>query len=75
MKHVIEGARLRSLIFNCHSLLRHKYRKSPLWAMVSDITGHGSTISVEICVQCGFAPGQDCGQKELEPYFKPEVAS
>ena len=64
--HVIAGNRLACLIANCHRLLRHKYRSSPLWAMVSDITSHGSTYSVEICLQAGYDPNQTCGVKTLK---------
>jgi hypothetical protein len=64
--HIIEGNRLAIMISNCHRLLRHKYRNSPLWAMVSDITGHGSTYSVEICLQCGYDPNQNCGCEKLK---------
>ncbi len=64
--HVIGGNRLACLIANCHRLLRHKYRKTPLWAMVSDITSHGSTYSVEICLQAGYDPNQNCGVAKLK---------
>ncbi len=64
--HVIGGNRLACMIANCHQLLRHKYRKTPLWAMVSDITGHGSTYSVEICLQAGYDPNQNCGLAKLK---------
>ena len=64
--HVIAGKRLAVLISNCHRKLRHQYRRSPLWAMVSDITGHGSTYSVEICLQCGYDPNQNCGLENLK---------
>lgn len=66
LAHVIGGNRLACLIANCHRLLRHKYRQSPLWSMVADITGHGSTISCEICKQAGYDPHQSCGAKDLK---------
>lgn len=47
-------------------MLRHRYRKTPLWAMVSDITSHGSTYSVEICLQAGYDPNQNCGSEKLK---------
>lgn len=65
-EHVISGKRLACLIANCHRLLRHKYRKTPLWAMVRDITSHGSTYSVEICLQAGYDPNQNCGVAKLK---------
>ena len=66
--HVIAGNRLACLISNCHRLLRGKYKGSPLWAMVSDITSHGSTYSVEICLQSGYDPNQKCSVKELRKF-------
>lgn len=65
--HVIEGVRLRCLIANARRLLRRQYRTSPLWALVSDLTGHGATVSGEICRQCGYDPMQLCGTKDLQP--------
>ena len=64
--HVIAGNRLACLIANCHQMMRHRYRKTPLWAMVSDITSHGSTYSVEICLQAGYDPNQNCGSAKLK---------
>lgn len=53
---VIKGERLRTLIKNAHRLMRRSYTNRPLWSMVADLTGHGSTISCEICRQAGFQP-------------------
>lgn len=64
-EHVIAGSRLRLLIGNSHRLLRRKYRGSPLWALVSDLTGHGSTISAEICKQAEYDPNQMCVVQKL----------
>jgi len=64
--HVIEGRRLAVLISNAHRLLGTKYRRSPLWALVSDLTGHGATISSEICTQAGYDPCQPCGPIKLK---------
>ena len=44
--------------------MRNKYRNIPLWAFVSDITGHGSGYSSQICHECGWVPDQD-GSKPL----------
>jgi len=65
-EHVIAGRRLTCAIANCHRMLRHRYRKSPLWALVSDITGHGSGHSIEICLQCGYDPHGSAGLKTLK---------
>lgn len=65
---VIEGVRLRCLIVNAHSLLRNKFRKSPLWAMVSSLTGHGSTASCEMCRSVGLDPHQLSGAEQLQPF-------
>jgi hypothetical protein len=64
--HVIAGNRLACLIANCHRMMRHRYRRTPLWAMVSDITSHGSTYSIEICLQAGYDPNQNCGSAKLK---------
>lgn len=63
--HAITGSRLRVLIINAHRLLGRKYRGSPLWSLVSDLTGHGCTVSTEICQSVNLAPCQPCGGKEL----------
>lgn len=65
-EYKIEGARLHTLICNAQRLLGKRYKKSPLWSLVSDLTGHGSTISTEICQQCGIDPGQPCDSKYLK---------
>jgi hypothetical protein len=64
--HVIAGKRLTCLISNAHRLLKGRYRQSPLWALVSDLTGNGSTTSVDICRAAGFDPSQPCGSKYLK---------
>lgn len=58
MPHKIEGDRLALIIRNAHRILRHTsaYRGAPLWVMVRDLTGHGSTVSKEICFECGINP-------------------
>ena len=45
--HVIAGQRLTCLISNAHRLLKGRYRKSPLWSLVADLTGNGSTTSTQ----------------------------
>jgi hypothetical protein len=46
------------MLRNVHSLLQknRKYARSPNWALVSDVTGHGSTISAQICREIGWDP-------------------
>lgn len=45
---------------------RGKWRGQPLWYLVSEITGHGSTYSVEICSGLGFDPHHKLGEP-LQP--------
>ena len=68
MIHIYEisGTELEKLIENCHRLLRAQYRTSPLWALVSDITGHAASFACDICVQCGYNPNQPCGAEKLQ---------
>jgi hypothetical protein len=60
-------ARVQIAIVNLHRMLGRKYRTSPLWALVSDVWGHGSTVSGEICIACGLDPCQPCSAKKLKP--------
>lgn len=69
---VIAGERLRCLIMNAHRLLRPKYRGSPLWALVSDLTGYGSTTSCHICRSVGLEPVQMCDEVTLKEYISPK---
>lgn len=66
VQHVIAGQRVTCLISNAHRLLKARYRKSPLWAMVADLTGNGSATSAEICQAAGYDPSQPCGAKYLK---------
>ena len=50
----ISGLRLRGLFLNAGRLLERKYGKSPMWALVSDLTGHGCTMSIKLCNELGF---------------------
>ncbi len=65
--HVIAGARLTCLIINAHQLLCAKYSKCALWCLVTDLTGHGSTVAAEICQQAGLDPHQSCSNRTLRP--------
>lgn len=62
----IEGTVARTIIINCHALMRMKYRGLPLWSMVRHITGHGSGKSAEICRSANLDPHQECGLKTLK---------
>jgi hypothetical protein len=62
---VIESERLKCIIQNAHRLLKNKYRGQPLWVIVSELTGHGSQISAQLCRQCGLEPDAKCGSKSL----------
>lgn len=63
---VIEGRHISALISNAHRLLGHHYRRTPLWALVSDLTGHGSTMSCRLCKEAGYDPCQPCGPEKLK---------
>ena len=62
----IKGQRLTVLIANAHRLLRLRYRNSPLWGLVSDLTGYGSTSSAALCRAAGYDPHQQCRVKILK---------
>lgn len=62
---VIEGERLKCIIQNAHRLLKNKHKGQPLWVIVSELTGHGSQVSAQLCHQCGFEPDAKCGSKSL----------
>jgi hypothetical protein len=67
----IRGQRLRSLIQNVHRLTRHKYRKQPLWVLVRDITGFGSSSAGHLCIRLNLDPFQNAGVKTLKNYEEP----
>ena len=64
----LHGQNGRIVILNAHALLRHRYRRLPLWSMVGHLTGHGSGYSVEICRSANLDPMQVCGVKQLRDY-------
>jgi len=64
--HGIMGQRLTTLISCAHRLLKARYRKQPLWVLVRDLTGNGSTTSAELCRAAGYDPSQPCGPKYLK---------
>lgn len=61
----ISGLNARTIIKNCHALLRNKYRGFSLWSMVGDITGHGTGYSIEICRSANLDPHQLCSVEIL----------
>lgn len=69
-KLLISGETARIIIKNAHVLLRHKFRGMVLWSLVSDITGHGSGYSAQVCESANLDPFQKCGVgglKDLPP--------
>jgi hypothetical protein len=37
-------------------------RREPLWAVVADVCGVGSTSATQICVELGWDPHQEAGK-------------
>lgn len=66
----MSGSNARTIIINCHAIMRNKFRGSELWSLVSQITGHGSGYSVEICKSANLDPFQPCGVKHLRDLSK-----
>lgn len=63
----ISGETAHSIIVNVHGFAPRKFRNSPLWSLVSHITGHGCGFSQEICISANLDPHQLCGVKGLAP--------
>lgn len=63
---LISGVAARIIILNAHRIMRHKYRGRPLWALVSDITGHGAGYSWDVCDSANLNGGQNAGAARLE---------
>jgi hypothetical protein len=63
----MSGDEARTIILNCHRLLGKKlpFVGSPLWSLVSQVTGHGGSFSADICVSANLDPQQKCGAKSL----------
>lgn len=61
---------------NAHRLFRRhpQFRGMPLWGFVSELTGHGSTVSSEICAEFGWNPDQPTAKAEM-PYPNIKQAS
>ena len=66
---LISGQRARIIIKNAHALLRHKFRGIALWSLVSQITGHGSGYSSQICETANLDPFQKCGPERLKDFL------
>ncbi len=64
-KLLISGDTARIIILNTHALLRSKFRGMVLWSLVSNITGHGSGYSHQICETANLDPFQKCGVERL----------
>ena len=68
----ISGDVARTIIINVKNLVYRQYRITPLWCMVSDITGHGYGYSKDVCKSANLDPQQlvtarplkDCDTKD-----------
>lgn len=63
---LIQGKTARLIILNVHRIVRHKFRRIPLWSLVSDVTGHGSGYSYDICLSANLDPNQYAGTRNLK---------
>lgn len=63
---LIQGETARLIILNVHRIVRHKFRRIPLWSLVSDVTGHGSGYSYDICLSANLDPNQYAGASNLK---------
>jgi len=61
----ISGDTARLIIANVHGFAPRRFRGSPLWSLVSHITGHGCGFSQEICISANLDPHQRCGSGRL----------
>lgn len=60
----LEESRQKLVLKNAHRLLRRHYKGVPLWSFISEMSGHGSGYSAEICKAIGWDAHQD-GSKSL----------
>jgi len=69
----LSGPHAGLIIRNVARIAARKYTHRPLWALVSDITAHGSTVSKMICVAANLDPHQTITVKSLKciDEFKP----
>ncbi len=54
----ISGEVARAIIINVKNLVYRQYKKAQLWSLVSDITGHGSGYSRDVCKSANLDPNQ-----------------
>ncbi len=54
----LSGPHACTIIRNVAMIAARKYRRRPLWALVADITWHGSAVSMEICRAANLDPHQ-----------------
>lgn len=64
------------LIYGTVSVVKRfrAWKGQPLWTLVAEITGHGSTYSMEICEDIGFDPHHKIGdplERRPEPPARP----
>lgn len=59
---LISGKVAWQIIANARYVAGSRYRKLPLWVLVRDLTGHGSTNSYKICRSAGLDPNQPLGK-------------
>lgn len=58
------------LLCNALSNATRGRRTDPLWAVVRDLCGVGSTSATEICLELGWDPYQRAGSGETRNYAK-----
>lgn len=49
---------LRSLLRNAAQAISRTHRQKPVWWMVSQVLGIGSTSAREVCKECGWDPNE-----------------
>lgn len=64
----LSGKHAGLIIRNVARMAARKYRHRPLWALVADMTGHGSTTSTIICASANLNPNQTVTVKPLLCY-------
>lgn len=61
----ISGDAARAIIVNVKNLVYRQYKNTPLWSLVSDITGHGSGYSRDVCKSANLDPNQTVTARPL----------
>jgi len=62
----ISGENAAIIIANAISMTGRKWHGSYLWSFVSQLTGHGSGYSIEICKSANLVPDQIIGKYALK---------